>query len=709
MISASQEFREAIVADTRRTLIKVVVDITDPDIHYSDPTYSSMTPYSKPEQLHDKIFEMSDQRTTLEQNRWILNRRSRFNVEPDDQMAFEGNDLCNQEGIFETPVFLDYHFENVDILQGFSIYFSDRIEDGFPVDYKVELFAEGTAFFTQEVKDNTELSAKFENFIVYNPTSIKITCSKWSLPYRRMRIVDFVIGFYEIWSGDMISSLSIKHQGDPSNTSLPYGTCSMVIDNHSRRFEPRRKNNLFQSIEERQSIDVQLGLQMKDKTEFKSTGLFYQYSEGWTTSDNGITMTWDLVDIIGLLSSRTYILPKELPTTLDGWIKSIMLQLGENFGERYTIEEGYGDFELTTTPDEIQSATCGDMILNVCMASGTWAHADAMTGNLSVEAVKYEGNKLTLDNMEAYPTMQANKDVAFIQFTLHDEANSQLIISGNVLASDVTQTVNNPFIKTEAQAFTAARMILSNFGGNALSITGRGDFSSEVGDMDTVWIDESSAVAARRTEQTFEMSDGVLRGCKTTLIQASGALITKNRAIFTSNGSWTAPAGVSVISIVLVGHGGDGSNGDSGGWDEAGWDGTNGKGGKVYTRTMNITEQQKFSVAIGDNVTFGSYSSADGKVYDYGYTDANTGDTYGRTGVQNPITGTGDGGAGGKGGTAGKKHDVKVGVDEWGWPITKTVIDVRPGKGTPGVKGVSGCAIVYWDKPDEEIREKGGV
>ena len=106
------------------------------------------------------------------------------------------------------------------------------------------------------------------------------------------------------------------------------------------------------------------------------------------------------------------------------------------------------------------------------------------------------------------------------------------------------------------------------------------------------------------------------------------------------------------------------------------------------------------------------YSSANGKVYPLGYTDVQSGDSYARAGVASPVDGSGDGGQKGLGGIKGNRHqetkkDYTVGGTLPGnssgvyIPVTVTVVDNYPTKGTPGKAGANGCVVVYWDKEAE--------
>lgn len=702
MISTTEGYRKAIVADTRRILLKAIIDISDPDLVYGTVGSASEAPFSQADQIHDKVFSLYPPYSTLERNRWLLNGTFHLipnNNQPEGQVGYVSGDLSGDDGTFTTTQYVQLNFSNVSILQACSVYFPDADFDGVADSFTVEVIQGGTAYFSKTLTGNTETKISLTGFTVNNPDSIKVSVTKWSIPGRRMRIPEVIPGVYEEWSGNEIATFTLKHQGDISCLSLPYGTCTIKMDNIDRRFEPRSKSGVFQSIEERQGIDVSMAVRLENGTdEYKRVGIFYQYSGGWKTGDNGITMQWSLVDIIGLLADREFIPPEALPTTLDGWIAALVAQLGVNFENRYSVDPNYSGLIVTVRNNsDVIGQKCGDILRYVCMATGTWPRADAETGDLAVEPLWNQGNKITLDNLVNYPVMRANNDIAAIIFTLNDGNDTQYVVSGNSTASSATKSISNPFIKTQSQALTAARQILSAYGGNQIEITGRGDMSSEIGDVDTVWLDESQATTARRIQQDLSLTDGVLQNVPSILLQADGSFLFENREVITQSGNWTAPSGVSQLRLILVGEGEDGTAGTDGTWDAAGTDGVDGIGGKVWSGTVSINEQQKFTVSIGADTVFGQYSSANGQTYEYGYTDVTSGDSFARTGVQNPLPGSGDGGAKGLGGVKGNRHrETTTHAD--GSTSSRMVIDNYPGEGTPGKAGALGCVVVYWDK-----------
>lgn len=713
MLSSTEAYHEAIVGDTRRIYLQAVIDIIDPDIVYGTVDSSGVSSACRPEQIHDKEMELIPY-ATLEPNRWVLNGQFKlFPLQRADHIGFLGDTLSGGEGVFSPAVWVEEHFSNVSILQACSIYFPTADWDGVAADFTVEVMQGGTAYYTKTVAGNTASSIALDGFTVNNPDAIRVTVTKWSKGNRRIRIPEIIPGLYEKWTGNEIAVFSLKHQGDVSCMTLPYGTCTIKMDNLSRRFEPRSKNGVFQSIEERQGIPVSIGVRLSDDTvEYKPAGVFYQYSGGWKTGDNGLTMQWDLVDIVGLLADREFIPPSILPTTLSGWISALVAQMGENFAGMYAVDPNYASAEASVrAADDLVGMTCGDILRYVCMATGTWPRADAETGYLTAEPMWNQGSKITLDNLVDYPTMKANTDIAALFFTLNDGNDTQYVVSGNSTASNETKSIQNPFIKTQSQALTAARAILSTYGGNKLEIVGRGDPASEIGDVDTVWLNESTATTGRRIQQDLSIKDGVLRNCSSVLLQADGIFLYDGMEVITSSGVWTAPAGATQLRIILVGKGEGGGHGEPGtmgrqesedGYGDSergeyGADGSDGVGGKVWTATIDINPQQSFEVSFdGFNTIFGPYSSANGNTYPQGYSDVASGESYARTGVASPKPGSGDGGAGGKGGAPG--YGVYKHYTWEGGGATTFKVYAEPEPGKPGVAGAQGCAVIYWDK-----------
>lgn len=730
MINTSDSYKAAVVAGYRRVRIRVPLRIVSPDLQYGAVTATSSAPVSRLDEIHDDEMELSDRYASLEPGRWVLD--GTMDILEDDysfpgQVGYVSDEICMEDGVFLTPQVITMGISGVDILQVVTVVFPDSELDGVADTFTVEVLQAGTAYHTETFTGNTQSKVVSQGFTVYQPDQIRLTINKWSRPHRRARVAEIYPGYSETWTERNLAALSIKNQASINAMAAPYGTASMTIDNLDKLFDPRNKSGLFLSLEERQAVPTYLGLDLDDgNTEWVPTGVYFQQNNGWTMTDGRMTMRWDLIDIIGLLTNREFIAPATLPTTLGGWAAALVTQLGESFASRYTVDPNYSGLSVSTTGDKIAGKNCGDILRWLCQATGTFARADAETGNLTIEPTWNQGNEYTLDNLSALPATAANDNLASIIFKL--DTDTDFVVSGNTSNSANTVTVDNPFISTQAQALTAARHILSAYGGNKITTTGRGDPSSEVGDVATVQLDRSNATTARITSQTFEFSGRILRDCKTELLQANGVFLYTDREEITESGTWTAPAGVTQLDVVLVGGGQAGGHGGYGtmpgigtstgtSYGKTGSAGESGAGGKVWHATININDGQVFQVHIGaggaavtensgsaspvdgEATTFGVYSSANGSTYTPSWTDIASGNAYGRSGVGKPLKGTGDGGVGGKGGTPGSEIKEKP-TDEFGNPLPGVIITggTSPGPGSAGSDGGSGCVIVYWNK-----------
>jgi len=227
--------------------------------------------------------------------------------------------------------------------------------------------------------------------------------------------------------------------------------------------------------------------------------------------------------------------------------------------------------------------------------------------------------------------------------------------------------------------------------------------------------------------QTFQISDGVLRGCRSTLLQADGSYLWEEFAVIRESGKWKSPPGVHKLRIVL-GQGGQGGTSGGPGWigltgnlgnsfgSGYGEDGVDGQGGAVWYGVIDCNEEQEFEVhlgaggvsggGLGGHTTFGVYSSENGRVYANGYTDIANGQSFARTGVASPLPGSGDGGKGGAGGEPGEGYlrtytYTPTGADSSVVNTrTELVVTKQPGPGHPGVPGATGFVMVTWDKPE---------
>ena len=525
MIKHSEAFATAVTADVRRTYLRAEIMIMSQTLEYGEPQGDFLEDYGGVTQIHDQKFTGADNYLTMELNRSLLDGAMRIlpdKVPITEQLGGVGGTLSGENGVFDPKWTVSLPILGAEVLQAVTVYFMPGEHNGNPVEFWIEVLdASGNVGHSEHFSNFGKQEVTVSGFTVEQPTGIRLTVSKWSLPYRRIRLLELFPGMYDLWGNREFSSFSVVQQASFTNLALPYGTCTIQIDNSDKRFEPMTKDSLFESIEARQSINTSIGVQLDNgEIEYIPTGRYYQADGGWTTGNNSLSIQWDLMDIVGLVVDRAFVIPETLPTTLEGWIRAAMSVLGEGFAKQYIIADGYAGMAVTAnTADDLAGLTSGDIIRYACMAAGCYSHADNETGKLIVEPVGDTGDTLTLGNLTAYANIKANPNMGMLTFMLADGAGTKVIVEGDNIASSNSQTITSPFMHTEAQAKAAAAIILKSYGGNIFETVGRGNPASEVGDIDTIQLSPITTARGRRMTQTLAYQNGVLSGCTASFLQ----------------------------------------------------------------------------------------------------------------------------------------------------------------------------------------------
>ena len=727
MINHSEAYSKAIVGDSRRQYLRAVFDLIDPELEVTSVTSNSEGEKGLVNQIWERGTEESDFKgATLEYNRWALD--GTWDIIPDNpadqpgQIGWLSKAMSDAEGKFVEPFpYVEIEMINVEILQAVTFMFSKKTYNGFPTHFRFQVYSGENIPFDKEVTGNDSTTLIIDGFKVENPTKIRLSIIQWSNHFRYVRVPRILLGLYETWDNSVIKSADIYTEVTFSGLKIPYSTCSIVVENKDHRFDPYNPNSIFTSIEERQAITVELGLRLEDGSiEWLPGGTYFQQSEGWKLKD--LTIQFDLLDIIGQLTKRKFVVPSILPTTLSSWLTALMASLGKNFSSNIVVDDDVANMKVTTTSDMIEGKTCGEILRFLCMVTNTWPHQDFETGFLRVGKVyRTEGNKITLDNMYDYPEFSANADVADITFKLDND--EEVTFPGNNTNSETSLSVDNPFIHTKEDAKRALSSVLFEYGGRSFQVNHRGNPSSECGDIQSFDTQFNSVLSARLYKQQLKFDNGVMKNMPSYLVQSPNDSEYKNKVILTGTGTYKAPSVASKLRVTLVGGGAGGMGGGGGNMLQIGQvatapnqGGTGGSGGMVFVAEFNATANQSFSYtcgqggqggaggAAGDDgavgsqggvTTFGSYSTANGKLYPSGFMDVQSGVTYAKKRGGSGKTVYGSYGSGGSGGKNGKNGMIAQYMDASTGEIA-TYEAAKATAGGNGADGLNGCVIVEW-------------
>ena len=531
MLEASEAFKAAVVADVRHMVPRVTIQVIPPTTEYQHVGKSNISMYSQNvlAQMTDKSIENPQPFATLEHNRWTLDGTFRlYDGSPSSAPNAAGtmsDSLSGADGLFDDPVVLTLYFSGIDEMTACCVFFAYGTE-GWPTSYAVEILRGETVVYTESVENNTASSIMLTGLQIASPDAVRVTITAWSLPDYRARITEMCPGLLQIWTEhDMISMTAIQ-QTDLSALSTPYGTCTLSFYNPDSLFDPEDPNGYFYALEQKQAVKIEIGAVLPSgDREFFSVGTYYQTDMGWKVSADGMTQSWELWDIIGMLKNIPYQVKTPYPTDLQEWMQSLLAHLGDTFVNRYTIDFGASRAiydALGNNPNALDGKTCGEVLAYICQAVRCFACADAATGFLRLRNVDFEGSQVTMDNLSAFPAIKANEKLSRITYTTEKDGvqTTRAYATGIRGATKEVQS-GNPFAVQSGEINPAdmAAYSAEYYGGNTVEGVGRGDPATELGDFDTIQTRRNKTAQGYRSSQSYKFVDGVLRDCQVVLTQ----------------------------------------------------------------------------------------------------------------------------------------------------------------------------------------------
>ena len=561
MIETSNQWAGAVTGTTRRVRVRIPTRITDSNLEYGTVSATSEAAFSKKAEVVDGEFSDGGNYATGEINRWILGgNRDILTSGYEKQVGWVSGSRSGNDGSFSTAPVLSVGLSGVESLRAVTVQFPESEADGFGVDFTVTAKASGATLDSVTVTDNEDRRVLIP-MTACGPDTITVTVSRWSLPGRRARVLEVYPGWAVDWDESRITELSVSKQCSLSAMTQPYGTASVTLDNSDKLFDPLDKNGLFQAIEEGQEFPVEMGVVEGDETEFVPIGSFYHHNRGWKMGDSGMTFRFDLVDLIGLLSDTEFAAPQTLPSTVGGWLEEILSQMGEQYADHWATDPAsIASNSLSAAAEDVDGKSCVELIKLICQAAGCVGMARASDGYLLLRSGFSQGPGFTLDNLSEKPVFSANDYLRRIDFK-YAGADDPVSFYGDESTKN-TASVQNPFVASENDARNVAQRIFGAYGGNLISLSGRGDPAGELGDLVTVETANGPEVAGRMYKQSLRYSGGVLSGCGAEVLHAaSNYSQSENRVVFTANGTFTVPENVSTITVLLVG------GGAGGGWN----------------------------------------------------------------------------------------------------------------------------------------------
>lgn len=310
------------------------------------------------------------------------------------------------------------------------------------------------------VTDNKEREC-----LVYLPlanyNSIVIQVHEWSLPNRRVRIENIVIGHVlKFGKGDLLS-FTHEQDGDLLSGKIPKYSIEFALDNSDGRWDPNNPSGMAQYLSERQKITVKYGLDVGGVTEWIKAGTFY-LSE-WHAPPNGLEARFVARDVFEFLLSTDLTKTSSMSSTQYGNLASI---ISWATGDLYIdgIKVDVSDPALSGSQGRQYNAegTYAEMVQKCANAACCILRYDR-EGALYVEQLK---NTLTeyqipLALSYTYPEITLSKPLkkVVVDYGKVDSEGNPVVKELSVASAGEIQTLTNDYIYTEEAATKVAEWV----------------------------------------------------------------------------------------------------------------------------------------------------------------------------------------------------------------------------------------------------------
>lgn len=291
----------------------------------------------------------------------------------------------------------------------------------------------------KKIEGNTsQVSAVFEQMQNYD--NITINVLEWSLPYRRVRIENVIIGHVLTFGKKDIINYSHEQSGHLNSGNLPKNSISFTLDNTDGRWDP---TGMGQYLSERQRIIVRYGLDINGITEWIKAGTFY-LSE-WKVPSNGLEASFAARDIFEYLLNETYNGPIT-GTYYDFCIAAFeSADVPDDF--RYSLDNA---LKKDSAPIPSGTYTCAEIIQMCANACSCVIYQDR-DGVLHIETLNKTNTEYVIPLSLSYsqPEIELSKPLKNVSVSNGLEGSTFVLPVGN---SGETQTVDNPLIINQHQA-----------------------------------------------------------------------------------------------------------------------------------------------------------------------------------------------------------------------------------------------------------------
>lgn len=478
MYSVTQDYKDNIFADARSVTGRVTFDISPVNIESETPTVTTSSEFfisKAATQISDNIRQATYPLITWETNRNKLDGSFSFASDNNtlwEEVGWVSAGICDANKQFSTIVPIAYppaiisgedpetitlQYSTSYTSAGLTITF-DPLFGEYATDFTITAYnASNVVVFTQSITNNTLTQYTLINQIL-NFRKIKIDIEKWSVPYRRARVAEIDAGVVLVYTDEELIKMSLTEEMDPLSSNLVIPEFSFTVDNSNGEFDILNPTGIYQSLQVRQRIQAELGLELTTRTEWVPLGVYF-LSE-WKSDAGSLTATFKGRSKLDLLDTATFEqLTPQTSYTIYMLIQAILNAAGIT---GYSIDTA---LQSISTNGLMEKKTCREALQMAAIAGKSRifiTRSDILTIK-TVGTTPSAVSSVTFDDMFEEPQIELGKPVlssTVYYYTSIGAAAGSYIKSDPLITKGETIVLeNNTLINSAARAQAVAEWL----------------------------------------------------------------------------------------------------------------------------------------------------------------------------------------------------------------------------------------------------------
>lgn len=440
MIAVSTAFKTAIKAPSRTTHAKVIFQIVDVTAS-SDATItvSSESVISRKDQVKDTITGMSGKYATMETNYWKMDGTFAYTPKVTDvgyQVGWWSNNLSLADNTYTSNPVITVQFTSDHSSIGLTINFDDETGEC-ASDFTIDVYnSSNSIIYTTNVTGNT-LSKYILEHNLSNYRKIIVTITKWSNPYRRVRMSEISFGIVEVYDDNTLINMSVLEDLSTISANITSNELKFTIENQDKRFNILNPSGVYPYLQRKQKLLSYLGVEKADlSTEYVSMGIFYLNE--WKSDEGTLTATFTARDVLDLMSQSIYRKSIYQARTLYNLAVDVLTDAGVT---DYTIDSSLSAITTTSCLDLISHR---DALQQIAIAGKCVVYADR-DGKVIIKplgSTPISGEIIDFDNVYSSPQIKLDKLINTIDVLINNfvaKGSSENVYSGSAV---INGTVN---------------------------------------------------------------------------------------------------------------------------------------------------------------------------------------------------------------------------------------------------------------------------